>query len=65
MSLSFWQILLVVLLFILLFGRGKIPGLMADIAAGIKGFRREMSESQPPGTAEAPPPGEKPEIGRQ
>ena len=42
MGLSFWQILLVVVLLVLLFGRGKIPALMSDVAAGIKGFRKEM-----------------------
>lgn len=42
MGLSVWQILVVVLIFVLLFGRGKIPALMADVAAGIKSFRNEM-----------------------
>ncbi len=46
MGLSIWQILLVVVLLILLFGRGKIPALMSDIAAGIKGFRNEMGEDK-------------------
>ncbi len=44
MSLSFWQILLVVVLFMLLFGRGKIPALMSDVASGIKGFKKAMHE---------------------
>jgi len=44
MGLSFWQIALVVLLFVLLFGRGKISDLMGDVAKGIKSFKKGMSE---------------------
>lgn len=40
MGLSFWQIALVVVLFLLLFGRGKIPQLMTDLAQGIKSFKK-------------------------
>ncbi len=35
---SVWQILIVLVLVLLLFGRGKISGLMAELAQGIKGF---------------------------
>jgi len=38
------QILLVVLLIVLLFGRGKISELMGDVAKGIKSFRTGLSE---------------------
>ena len=44
---SFWQILLVLALVVLLFGRGKIKGLMEDVAQGIKGFKRGMKEDEP------------------
>ena len=44
MGLSVWQILLVVVLLVLLFGRGKIPGLMKDVAEGIQGFKKGMAE---------------------
>ncbi len=46
MSLSIWQILLVVVLFILLFGRGRIPALMADLAAGIRSFKQGIAEQE-------------------
>lgn len=46
MALSFWQILLVVVLFLLLFGRGKIPQLMSDVATGIKSFKKGMQEDE-------------------
>lgn len=39
----------------LLFGRGKISGLMGDVAQGIKSFKKGMAEDDgAPG--EAPPP---------
>lgn len=44
MGLSIWQILLVVALVILLFGRGKISELMGDVAKGIKSFRKGLTE---------------------
>lgn len=44
MGLSVWQILIVVLLLVLLFGRGKISELMGDMAKGIKSFKKGMAE---------------------
>ncbi len=44
MGISFWQIAIVVLLFVLLFGRGKISDLMGDVAKGIKSFKKGMSD---------------------
>ena len=45
MSLGFWQIAIVVVLVVLLFGRGKISSLMGDVAKGIKSFKKGMSDS--------------------
>lgn len=39
-----WQIALVVLLALLLFGRGKISGLMGDVAKGITSFRKGLKD---------------------
>jgi sec-independent protein translocase protein TatA len=44
MGVSFWQIAVVVVLVVLLFGRGKISSLMGDVAKGIKSFKKGMSE---------------------
>ncbi|MGA7456279.1 MAG: twin-arginine translocase TatA/TatE family subunit [Methyloceanibacter sp.] len=41
---SGWHWLLVLLVFVLLFGAGKISGLMGDLAKGIKSFKKEMAE---------------------
>ena len=43
-QLGLWQILIVAVLVVLLFGRGKIPHLMGDLAKGIKSFKRGMAE---------------------
>tara|TARA_B100000965_G_scaffold256810_1_gene216393 strand:+ start:392 stop:601 length:210 start_codon:yes stop_codon:yes gene_type:complete len=51
MSIGFWQIAIVVILVVLLFGRGKISSLMGDVAKGIKSFKKGMStdgEESPP-----------------
>ena len=45
---SAWQIAVVVILIILLFGRGKISGLMSDLAKGIKSFKKGMSDNPDP-----------------
>ena len=44
MSIGFWQIAIVVVLVVLLFGRGKISDLMGDVAKGIKSFKKGMSD---------------------
>ena len=44
MGISFWQIAIVVVIVVLLFGRGKISSLMGDVAKGIKSFKKGMSE---------------------
>lgn len=44
MGISFWHIALVVVLFLLLFGRGKLPQLMGDLAEGIKSFKQGIRD---------------------
>ena len=46
MSIGFWQIAVVVILVVLLFGRGKISSLMGDVAKGIKSFKKGMSSDE-------------------
>ena len=41
---SWWQILIVLVLFVLLFGRGKISDLMGDVAKGIKSFKTGLAD---------------------
>ena len=46
MSIGFWQIAIVVVLVVLLFGRGKISDLMGDVAKGIKSFKKGMKDPE-------------------
>ena len=57
MSIGYWQIAIVVILVVLLFGRGKISSLMGDVAKGIKSFKKGMAsdvtdDSQPKNISE-------------
>ena len=47
-SLSIWHWALVILVIVLLFGRGKISDLMGDVAKGIKSFKKGMQEDETP-----------------
>ncbi len=44
MSPSIWQIAIVVILVLLLFGAGRLPRVMGDLAEGIKSFKRGMRD---------------------
>ena len=57
-NLGWTEILIIVLIVVLLFGRGKISGVMGDVAKGIKSFRKGLSEDD-----DAPP--SKPETTKQ
>jgi len=46
-SFSAWHWLIVLAIVMLLFGRGKIPTLMGDVAQGIKNFKKGMSDEEP------------------
>ena len=55
-SLSIWHWLIVLAIALLLFGRGKIPELMGDVAKGIKSFKKGMNddeETTPPAQTQA------------
>jgi sec-independent protein translocase protein TatA len=51
-SFSIWHWLIVLVVVLLLFGRGKIPELMGDMAKGIKSFKKGMSEEDEAKTVE-------------
>ncbi|HXZ16634.1 MAG TPA: twin-arginine translocase TatA/TatE family subunit [Roseiarcus sp.] len=52
-SFSIWHWLIVIVVVMLLFGRGKISELMGDVAQGIKAFKKGMSEEQTAATTGA------------
>ena len=43
-----WGILIIVIAVLLLFGRGKIAGMMGEVASGIKSFQRGMTDEPKP-----------------
>jgi sec-independent protein translocase protein TatA len=43
-SFSIWHWMIVLVILLLLFGRGKIPDLMGDVAKGIKSFKQGMAD---------------------
>ena len=55
-SLSIWHWILVILVVVLLFGRGKVSDLMGDVAKGIKSFKKGLAEDEPATAAADPKP---------
>lgn len=56
-SFSIWHWLVVLLVILLLFGSGKISGLMGDLAKGIKAFKQNIKEDEKDASlAESAPP---------
>lgn len=51
---SIWHWIVVGLIVVLLFGRGKISDMMGDVAKGIKAFKKGMSEEDAPEKAASP-----------
>jgi sec-independent protein translocase protein TatA len=52
---SIWHWLIVVVVVLLLFGKGKVSDLMGDLAKGIKSFKKGMAEDDAPAAPPAPP----------
>jgi sec-independent protein translocase protein TatA len=55
-AMSFWHWALVILVVVLLFGRGKISDLMGDVAKGIKSFKKGMADDEPAAAGADPKP---------
>ncbi|WP_310620397.1 twin-arginine translocase TatA/TatE family subunit [Flexibacterium corallicola] len=43
-SIGIWQIVIIAVVIVLLFGRGKISDLMGDVAKGINSFKKGLKE---------------------
>lgn len=57
MGLSVWHVILVLVVVLILFGAGKLPRVMGDVAKGIKNFKAGLgSDSDTPATPVEPPP---------
>ncbi|MBI3454071.1 MAG: twin-arginine translocase TatA/TatE family subunit [Rhodospirillales bacterium] len=55
-SFSIWHWLVVLVIVLLLFGAGKVPKLMGDMAKGVKEFKRGLKEEEEEVKKDAPPP---------
>lgn len=44
MSIGIWQIIIIAVVVVMLFGRGRISDLMGDVAKGITSFRKGLKE---------------------
>jgi len=54
-GLSIWHWMIVIVVVLLLFGRGKISDLMGDVASGIKAFKKGMAEDDKPADTKSEP----------
>ncbi|HET6469352.1 MAG TPA: twin-arginine translocase TatA/TatE family subunit [Geminicoccaceae bacterium] len=57
MSIGFWQVALILMIVLIIFGAGKLPRVMGDVAKGIKSFKagiKDEDETPPVITAEHP-----------
>jgi sec-independent protein translocase protein TatA len=44
MSIGIWQVVLILLIVLILFGAGKLPKVMGDVAKGVKNFKSGMKD---------------------
>lgn len=56
MSFGVWELLLVLVVVLLLFGTGKLTRAMGDLARGVRGFRDEMKDAEPEKAQDSKPP---------
>ena len=52
-GLSIWHWLVVIVVVMLLFGRGKISDLMGDVAKGVKSFKKGLADDDAPAPLES------------
>jgi sec-independent protein translocase protein TatA len=55
-GLSIWHWLVVGVIILLLFGKGRFSDMMGDVAKGLKSFKKGMTEDEAPPAAAAPQP---------
>ncbi len=44
MSIGIWQVVLILLIVLILFGAGKLPKVMGDVAKGVKNFKSGLKD---------------------
>lgn len=53
---SLWHWIIVLLVVLVLFGRGRISEIMGDFGKGIKSFKQGIAEEEKPAPPAGPPP---------
>jgi sec-independent protein translocase protein TatA len=61
LSLGIWEMLVLLVVVVLIFGAGKLPKVAGDVAQGIKAFKRNMKDEDEP-VAPAHPPAKDPAL---
>jgi sec-independent protein translocase protein TatA len=46
MSIGIWQVVLILVIVLILFGAGKLPKVMGDVAKGVKNFKTGMRDDE-------------------
>lgn len=44
MSLGFWQLIVIIFVILLIFGAGRVPKIMEDLAKGLKSFKKNLKD---------------------
>ena len=44
MSIGVWQVVLILVIVLIIFGAGKLPRVMGDVAKGVKNFKSGMKD---------------------
>jgi len=53
MGISIWQLLIILLIVVMLFGTKRLRGLGADLGSAISGFRKSISDTEGASSTEA------------
>ncbi len=56
MSIGIWQVVLILLIVLILFGAGKLPKVMGDVAKGVKNFKKGLADDGDEEDTEKPKP---------
>ena len=54
MSIGIWQVVLILLIVLIVFGAGKLPKVMGDVAKGVKNFRSGLKDDGDDGADNEP-----------
>ena len=46
MSIGVWQVILILVIVLIIFGAGKLPRVMGDVAKGVKNFKAGMKDEE-------------------